>query len=1812
MKKRIIAALVLVTLIIGLCGTMASATGSATGTEKYQVGYAKVDINPYYSQVYETAMVEGFRSMLKTDSYTPTDDEVWEYINENLDGHAKGLAYGQIMPVPLQGNSHEEDRLAIGKPDDNGDGLINENDGIFATCIAITDPYGETVILMSTDLLGISAACAAAVRQGIHAEHPDITGDRVMINGSHSHHGVSINALSALKSSADVDDRAAYWMHKEWLNQLNLLLIQAAEEALADQKPATMSKGSIDSLQAECRTTAIGDTLNKIRMYNKQQDANQDANKYASVGYVTELENAATVSSEYDEDGIRHVAAQDVFSDRTYNAVRHYQQTECDVLRVPLWDDEGLFRAFDYIQYGDTGYTLTEEAAAAGYKLKDYVPGSTSDPVVFVGGDNFNGVSEVGGGSSKGSYWITQKDENSVVVTEDMIVANDQVEMDAKGWDVLTGTKKPYKTGTSTRVYKFEDMRMSSETKHVSEADDTLLITKFEFGDVDGNGAVDNDELPILLVNWRSHTNNSRYVSVDYYKEFKEIGFYESFFQVSGDWINAFRYALEHEGFRVAYFNGAAGNISTSSRLTAEGAWASWSEGTQAATLYTQADVTNGTIDPITKAAVTADMIGLCKEARAGQSVLEGIVLTDDTHARNRGNIYGTELAEVALECLDKYMTPIDTSNSSIRTRQIQYQTNKREIYPEEYLAAGQYRYWDYTEDNHIFDQAISKTYTVSYWLDLNGKPILDHASRNSGWSIYDENGNPNQMRDGNSQPVYDENGAAVLYTDADVTANGCTPLTDDQKNNKEQYFVTKTFTIASYLHAANAVKGYGTTSAGTQVELNAIMICDQLAIITAPGELYDRYSKNAAWSANGVSGMDDNLWTTLWSDSYGEPFFLGYCNGYTGYMPSQVTYEYSKGVNGKTQGSYETQITDFAQGTGEDVMVEFDWLLGGVNTPVDESALVRCEHCDKAVSWQPISEWQKHSAGFSTGHYYLDKDTTLEASIGAGHVVCLDLRGKTLTGTERAFNVNSGATLNIQDSGNPETGEKTGTVVGSGFASSGSYGGVASIANGATLNLYSGTLTYNKTQAYDPGNGGIVYVAGTFNMHGGAIQDGICSNAGGNIYVNYDGRLNMYGGSVTGGTCNHSDETIKYHAYSVMTRGYVLLSGEGSINNLLLWERGGPTVKEMLTVQGAYAGTTQLDFHSSVGTLTEGKDIGNSDGAVLTGTNLTVAGGSYLPTVLGTNIVLGNTDQRYCEHCKRLTSWVKLTADTAVTTGHYYISEATAIDTLTLSSGTEMCLDLRNNTLTGSERAFTVQNGAILSIQDSSEEKNGAVVGQGYETTAGYGGVAQVAAGGTLNLYSGTLRLELQDGYLKPNNGGVVYTNGVFNMHGGSITGGQCSNAGGAVYGNSESEINLYGGDIANGTSGEAVSSISCVMAKKSVTLAGDATMARLTLWPAAVADYANILTIQGKYTGSAELHFYKEPETIMVDGADIGTSDGAVLTEATLTVYNSDLLVQAVDTNIFLSERKAAQVMQILGGAVQAGYKDIQSAVDNCSKGQKVLLMDHVGELTVSSNDVTLDLNGKNVEKITVADGVKLACLDSANATYQDGTCGTVEQVVLGEGSQIVGAEATKIKEATETTKAVNSDVYMKVEESENTKVSFHAVGLNISAMNLNSATVGLYFVCDFKGDTTVQQKVDSYGVALNVQESPNADNLGDTSQYTRFYNKEGSEFGSDKAVTSTTLKNVMKTGQGNLTNRRNAKMPVYGRAYVQLKDGSYLFGILRERSLQEQVQKIDLQFDSLTDPQKAGVLDLYNRFSKAMAKWEIPKLKLAAEQQ
>jgi hypothetical protein len=248
---------------------------------------------------------------------------------------------------------------------------------------------------------------------------------------------------------------------------------------------------------------------------------------------------------------------------------------------------------------------------------------------------------------------------------------------------------------------------------------------------------------------------------------------------------------------------------------------------------------------------------------------------------------------------------------------------------------------------------------------------------------------------------------------------------------------------------------------------------------------------------------------------------------------------------------------------------------------------------------------------------------------------------------------------------------------------------------------------------------------------------------------------------------------------------------------------------------------------------------------------------------------------------------------------------------------------------------------------------------------------------------------------------------------------------------------------------------------------------------------------------------------------------------------------------------------------------------------------------------NDVYLNLAGFDVNgEVTVSSGKTLYVMDSETDDY------TVADGKYVKISSVTGTVSGVPVEAT-----CAEDGYVMVTEEDG--VSFHRINLQISCMTLrpdvNGESVpGLYYKSYFAGDERVAGRIAQFGVALSATGEPDESTISakNASDFTGFKGGKGANATTN---TGTLLKGIMKTKNNDVINNRNANIPVYGRAYVLLDDGTYLFGESVNRTLRTQVEMIEdlWKAEKLDAEQKAALVGMCSDFYSVVRYWDIPSI-------
>ncbi len=265
-----------------------------------------------------------------------------------------------------------------------------------------------------------------------------------------------------------------------------------------------------------------------------------------------------------------------------------------------------------------------------------------------------------------------------------------------------------------------------------------------------------------------------------------------------------------------------------------------------------------------------------------------------------------------------------------------------------------------------------------------------------------------------------------------------------------------------------------------------------------------------------------------------------------------------------------------------------------------------------------------------TSAYFYLDRDwigvdafsKSLSISCGTGKMVYIDLRGHSMSvgAGYSVINVNSG-TLVLFDSvgGGTITGAKQKKFLG---------GGGVYIANGATLELYSGVNIIDNETLISTYLGGGIYNAGTLDMYGGKIANNKSAGIGGGVYN--IGTFNMYNGTVSGnasGASRYGGGVYNAGIFNMINgtiSGNTAFVGGGGVSNVGTMTMSCGTISgNSASGSGAgifVAGDSKLTITS--GTISANTSSSNGGAIAVSGDNATI---NITDCVISNNVASGN-----------------------------------------------------------------------------------------------------------------------------------------------------------------------------------------------------------------------------------------------------------------------------------------------------------------------------------------------------------------------------------------------------------------------------------------------------------------------------------------------------------------------------------------------------------------------------------------------------------
>ncbi len=694
------------------------------------------------------------------------------------------------------------------------------------------------------------------------------------------------------------------------------------------------------------------------------------------------------------------------------------------------------------------------------------------------------------------------------------------------------------------------------------------------------------------------------------------------------------------------------------------------------------------------------------------------------------------------------------------------------------------------------------------------------------------------------------------------------------------------------------------------------------------------------------------------------------------------------------------------------------------------------------------------------------------------------------------------------------------------------------------------------------------------------------------------------------GGTNNTLTENGHYYLTGdVTTIKSQVRIGDDTLKSSITIDLRGFTMASTKRVFGVYAGST-LSIVDSVG---GGKITGAQTGSAQVGGVIRINSGATLNLYGGT------------------------VAD-AATTDHAAFGAAISTE------GNNCIINIAGGNVTGS--AFTPKGGAIYASRN-------AIVNISAGTVTG--GTAN--AGGAIYLDKATLNIT----------GGTVMGGELIRENAADEASAGC---GGAIYAGSGSQVTVDGGEIIGGKAynGSAIALMSSNLDVISGSIQGSAVsnygsaihLLADAINETAIACNVNItggqisaLQTSGKtaITMASNAHILNMSDGIVTGAGKAGAGGSAIAgqgTAATINITGGTITGAASSTTSRSGVVYSRGFLNISGGdiSVTAGngpavymYQDYGKLTISGSATEtlpgKVRLVDDAkvaggsGALSVvdgitdglwyqrgidavnnlpeggfvrSFGGGILNLQGKkgvpvdvNGQTMKIRNGTFYG-FDSANNSFNPDKCGNMTL----DGGVLLANSYT----------APTGNSYVAV-TAEDGKLSFHRCEMVLTGVTLRTSIgkEGIYYSATVRADAQAISVLDKYGIALSLRQSPEdwTAAMDDTVKRST-YPASGLKASKVNTINSTSLVNVINISNSTLQNNDNGATVIFARPYIQLADGSFIYGQQADTTMRQVAAQADGLWDTLNDTQKKGLLGMYERFASTLNGWSMPNLQAA----
>ena len=550
---------------------------------------------------------------------------------------------------------------------------------------------------------------------------------------------------------------------------------------------------------------------------------------------------------------------------------------------------------------------------------------------------------------------------------------------------------------------------------------------------------------------------------------------------------------------------------------------------------------------------------------------------------------------------------------------------------------------------------------------------------------------------------------------------------------------------------------------------------------------------------------------------------------------------------------------------------------------------------------------------------------------------------------------------------------------------------------------------------------------------------------------------------------------------------------------------------------------------------------------------------------------------------------------------GNLNLAAGASIMNGTATDGGNLCIAPKASfTMTaGSLVGGNAEHGGNVCIPAEAEfVLNGGSVSSG--TVTANGGNVFVAVGGTFTMNSGSLYDGWADKEGVQTTGGNVYTGGTFHLNGGNIYGGYAYYGGNVQVQNKDAYFTMTGGNITDGSAGfsEKVANL-CTSSNShfrmeggyiagvayvqgDVTLTG--TTSGTTPVRVSVKNIQDHLTIEGTYTGNVEL--VPNGGTYAIGSKIANLLDADISGAQIVVIGYENLSLAVVGNELQLSIPTDAVAM--IGETYYGSFTNAFAAYTDASK--PVVLIKSGVDLGTLTKDVTLDLNGYSVAAV-ITDGHVLTVLDTTTADYD-----SPDENSYGKVPAVSGVQA--------------AEGYMSL--TENGLTSFHKYEMELQYVNISPSKKGISYTTTFKGDQAIKAQVKEFGIAMRLYNEPNATTIWadpDCLTHVALKQADWQTGNHDETVKSVYIKDIVDWSISDQENAARAAIKIYGRSYIQLKNGTMIFSASAGFSMQSAMEEADELWESLGATAQQALVNMYLNPENHgfMQNWNLPNIKM-----